>query len=137
MVPALWYLGISIGVFLLLSLLYSIEDKKGDRVILKGFRALLDGVFLAILARLFSLMAFFTHGFMRLLLHYSAHKILKRIQTTLQRLEQKIEALVRHNRRIAKTIKEEAKEKNHLHAIAEHKEEVALSEKEKEERLSR
>jgi hypothetical protein len=46
-----------------------------------------------------------------------------------------VEELVRKNRRVAKTIRE-SKEKNHLDVIAEHKEEMMLSEKEREERLS-
>ena len=134
MVTALTYLGVSLGICLFLTLLYVIEDVKGQRVFLKRAREKLDAVFLKILEKLFACTSFFTHGFMRLLLHYSAHKVLKQILLTLKHLEQKVENLVRHNRRIAKTIKEEAMEKTHLQAIAEHKQEVALTDEEKAER---
>jgi hypothetical protein len=136
MILALTYVGISTVVLTVLTFVYVIEDRKERRIVLEGFRSWLDKLFTKLLKKLAAVRAFFTHGFVRLLLHYSAHKILKRILATLQRLEKKVEELVRRNRTVAKTIKA-SKEKNHLHAIAEHKEEVALSDKEKEERLSR
>lgn len=136
MLAALTYLGVSVGILSLLTFLYVIEDAKGKRLFFPGVRASLDSLFLFVLGLLGRFTSFFTHGFMRLLLHYSAHKILKRILSTLQKLEAKVENMVRHNRNVAKTIKE-AKEKSHLETIAEHKEEVALSEEEKRERRSR
>jgi hypothetical protein len=129
---ALTYLGVSLGILLLLMVLYTIEDKKGGRIVLKGVRAALDALFLTILAWLTRLTKVFTHGFMRILLHYSLHRLLSRILHTLQVLEKKVENLVRHNRRVAKTIKEGTKEKTHLQAIAEHKEEVSLSDAQRE-----
>jgi hypothetical protein len=131
MTAALTYVGVCLGVLIILTFVYVVEDIKGERVFLKGSRAWLDQIFEWILKRLAGVRTFFTHGFMRLLLHYSAHKVLKRLLTTLQRLEKKVEELVRRNRKVAKTIKD-AKE-NHLHAIAAHKEEVSLSEEQKEE----
>jgi hypothetical protein len=130
---ALVYLGVSFGILLLLTVLYTVEDKKGGRVLLGGARASLDAFFLTILLGLTRLTKVFTHGFMRILLHYSLHRLLSRILDTLQLLEKKVENLVRHNRRVAKTIKQGSKEKTHLQAIAEHKEEVSLSEAEKKE----
>lgn len=129
---ALTYLGVSVGILFLLTVLYTAEDKKGERVVLAGVRAVLDALFLTILLWLTRLTKVFTHGFMRILLHYSLHRLLSRVLHTLQSLEKKVENLVRHNRRVVKTIKEGTKEKTHLQAIADHKEEFSLSEAEKE-----
>ncbi len=137
LLKALIYAGISLGVLLLLLFLYIFEDEKGNRIILRRFRSWLDQVFLWVLRQLSVVVKFFTHGFMRLLLHYSAHRILKRVLAALKRAEKWVEGLVRHNRKIAKTIKDEAKGKTHLQTIAQHKEEVALSEEEKKERRNR
>jgi hypothetical protein len=135
MIVALTYVGVSTIVLILLTIVYVIEDSKGHRVFLLSLRAKLDALFLFILRKLVAVRTFFTHGFMRILLHYGAHTILKRVLAALRRLEKRVEDLVRHNRKVAKDISA-AKSKNHLDAIAEHKEETALSESQKEERLS-
>ena len=135
MVLALAYVGGSIAVLLLLSLLYVIEDIKGTRIVLPRAREAFDRALLFMRQQLKASLLFFTHGFMRLLLHYGAHTVLKRLLSTLRSLEGRVEELVRKNRRVAKDIRA-SKEKNHLDAIAAHKEEVALSDKEREERLS-
>ena len=73
----------------------------------------------------------FANGFMRLLFHYGAHSILKRVLAGIRTLEARVENLVRANRKIAKDIRN--KTRTHLNDIADHKEEVALTDKEKEE----
>lgn len=135
MIIALTYVGVSIAVLLLLTFLYVIEDIQGKRVFLPRLRVAFDEMLATIQRKIGSLVSFFTHGFMRLLLHYGAHTVLKRLLAALRTLESRVEELVRKNRRVAKTIRE-SKEKNHLDVIAEHKEEMMLSEKEREERLS-
>lgn len=135
MIIALTYVGVSIAVLLLLTFLYVIEDIQGKRVFLPRLRVAFDEMLATIQRKIGSLVSFFTHGFMRLLLHYGAHTVLKRLLAALRTLESRVEELVRKNRRVAKTIRE-SKEKNHLDVIAEHKEEMTLSEKEREERLS-
>lgn len=136
MFVALAYVGSSLIILAVLTFVYVVEDIRGKRLFLLGFRSYLDGLLLKLLAALKRFGSFFTHGFMRVLLHYGAHTILKRVLTTLRRLESRVENLVRQNRKIAKDI-HTSKTNNHLNAIAEHKEEVALSEEERRDRLSR
>ena len=135
MLSALTYVGCSITVLALLILLYTIEDIRGKRLFLDGFRQWLDRVCAFILSKLSQLLNFFGMKFVRLLIHYSLHGLLKRILGGLRKLEKKVEELVRKNRKIATEI-QLSKTKNHLDAIAEHKEETALSEKQKEKLLS-
>jgi len=131
MIAALIYVGCSVLFLTLLTLVYAIEDKKGQRIFLVGFRATLDKVFLFIKRKFSAVGTYFSNSLMRLLLHYGAHSILKRILNALRRLEARVEDLVRHNRKVARDI-HAAKTRNHLDEIADHKEDVALSEKEKE-----
>jgi hypothetical protein len=132
MIIALTYMAISIGSLLLLTVVYVVEDKKGHRVFLVSPREKLDSL-LGKLMLQFERIAFsFTRGFMRLLLHYGAHSILKRTLALIRRLEAKVELLVRQNRKVAKDIGGTLRSNSHLGAIAEHKEEVSLSEKEKQ-----
>ena len=131
MVAALTYVAVSVVILVVLTSIYVIEDIKDRRIFFLRFRAALDRLFVLLLAKLSEFISFFTHGFMRVLLHYGAHTILKRVLATLRTLEKRVEDLVRHNRKVAKDI-HTAKNKTHLDEIAEHKEEVALSDSEKE-----
>lgn len=133
MVAALTYVGVSVAVLSLLTVVYVIEDVHGKRVFLTSAREALDRLFASVAKLLERVSRFFTHGFVRLLLHYGAHTLLKRILSTLRTWEHKVEELVRHNRKVAKDIRSQ-KVGGHLDAIAKHKEEVALSEEEKIER---
>ena len=132
MAVALTYVGFSLVALALLTFVYVVEDIKGKRVFLLSLRAKLDTL-LSVLVTKFEQVAFsFTNGFMRLLLHYGAHSVLKRVLAVIRKLEMKVEELVRHNRKVAKDISA-VKVRNHLDAIAEHKQEVALSETKKDE----
>lgn len=135
MLAALLYVGGSVVVLVLLTGIYTLEDIRNRRIVLVRLRESFDIILQRIAVKLGNGKSFFTHGFMRLMLHYGAHTILKRLLTTLRRMESRVEELVRKNRRVAKDIRA-AKVKNHLDEIAQHKQEVALSEEEKEERLS-
>jgi hypothetical protein len=135
MVAALTYVGVSVAVLLFLTFVYVVEDIKGKRVFLTRTRSLFDVLLLGIIVKLSAVVSFFTHGFMRVLLHYGAHTVLKRVLAALRTLEKRVEDLVRHNRKVVKDISA-AKTRTHLDAIAEHKEEVALSEKQKEQMRS-
>ncbi len=131
MTAALTYVGCSVTILVLLTFIYAVEDKKGHRVFLVRFRELLDKFLFAVKQKFSATGSYFNNSLMRLLLHYGAHSILKRVLNALRRLEERVENLVRHNRRVARDI-HIAKTRNHLDEIADHKEEVALSEKQKE-----
>lgn len=135
MTLALTYVASSVVILVCLTVVYVIEDIKGRRIFLTQARTWLDSLFERLLRKGSSVMFSFSNGFMRLLFHYGAHSILKRILLAVRKLEKKVEDLVRRNRRVAKDISAN-KQKNHLDAIAEHKEEVALNETQKEEMRS-
>ncbi len=132
---ALIYVAGSLVFLTLLTVVYVIEDKKGERVFLVGARSAFDRSLTWILSKIFAVGSYFGNSVVRLLLHYGAHSILKRILSGLRSLEKRVEDLVRQNRQVAKSITN-AKTRNHLDEIAEHKEEVSLSPKEKEKMLS-
>lgn len=70
-------------------------------------------------------------GFFRLLFHYFIHGILDRLLRFVRWMEARVERLMRHNRQVAKTIGAEKRE-THLTAIAAHKAETALTERQKQ-----
>ena len=132
MLTALSIFGGSVVVLALLIVVYSIEDSKGERVFLRSFREMLDRGLIGLVFLARSGVTFFTHSFMRLLLHYGLHTILSRILNALRDMEKKVEELVRKNKRVAKAIQAAKSSRSHLHQVREHKEEVALSEEDKE-----
>lgn len=134
MIIALTYVGISLGTLLVLTVFYILEDRKGNRIFLTYFRNKLDAFLFLFVQKIKQWAAIFTTGFMRILFHYGAHSILKRLLATIRGLEARLEELVRKNRKVARGLGE--KTRNHLDEIAEHKEEVALSDKEKEQMMS-
>ncbi len=134
MIIALTYVGISVLVLLLLTVLYVVEDIQGKQVFLVQTRARFDMLLYMLLAKLQKWVSVFTTGFMRVLFHYGAHSILKRILSMLRRLEARVEHLVRQNRKVARDLRNRAR--THLDDIADHKAEVALSDKEKQKMLA-
>ena len=130
MVIAFVYVGCSVVALLLLTVVYTIEDVKGKRIFMVGARESLDRFLNAFSLKISRFVYGFAHGFMRLLFHYGAHSVLKRVLAGIRRLEVRVENLVRANRKIAKDIRN--KTRTHLSDIADHKEEVALTDKEKE-----
>jgi hypothetical protein len=135
MYVALTYVAVSIGALLFLTFVYVVEDVKGDRVFFLGLRDKLDVLLTRVLKRIELFMLSLSTGFVRILLHYGAHSVLKRILAFIRSLEQRLEELVRKNRRIAKSLGA-IRAKGHFGALADHKEEVALTEKEKTDLLS-
>ena len=132
MVLALTYVACSFLTLMVLTFVYVVEDIKGKRIFLLATRTKFDVLLARGLVKIEQFMYSLTNGFMRLMLHYGAHSILKRVLAGIRKLEAKVEDLARRNRNIAKDIHKSLRPKNHLDAIAEYKEEVALSEKEKE-----
>jgi hypothetical protein len=104
MIVALTYVGISLAVLAMLTFVYVIEDHKGERIFLLNHRDKLDGLLRKGIGKIESLMFSLTNNVVRLLLHYGAHSVLKRALAFIKSAEEKVEALVRKNRRIAKSI---------------------------------
>lgn len=135
MLLALSYVAGSIVFLLLLTFLYVAEDIKGERVFLGSIRVLLDSFLLFLKTLFLKGIHFFTNGFVRVLLHYGFHNILNRLLALLRSLEKRVEDLVRKNRKVVKDI-HAVKTRNHLDEIAEHQEETALTDTQKEEMRS-
>ena len=105
MIIALTYVGGSFITLVLLTIIYAIEDAKGKRIFLVGLRAKIDSSLISLSHSISSWFFSFGHGFMRLLFHYGAHSILKRVLASLQGLELRVEDLVRKNRKVAREIR--------------------------------
>jgi hypothetical protein len=104
MTVALTYVLVSIIVLFILTFVYVIEDIKGKRVFFLSARDKFDTLLTRVVSTIEKLMASLTSGFVRLLLHYGAHSILKRLLLTLRTLEGKVEQLALQNKKIAKRI---------------------------------
>lgn len=135
MVIALIYWVSSVVILVFLTAVYVVEDARGERIFLASAREQLDSLCRLVSLKVSYYSASFSHGFMRVLLHYSVHSVLSQILLTLQKLEKKLENLVRHNRKVAKDI-HAIKTKGHLDAIARHQKETALSDTQKKEMRS-
>jgi hypothetical protein len=135
MYVALTYVAVSIGALLFLTFVYVVEDVKGNRVFFIGIRDKIDSLLSRGLRRIELFMFSLSTGFVRILLHYGAHSVLKRVLAFIRSLEERLEELVRKNRRIAKSLGA-IRTKGHFGTLADHKEEVALTEKEKSDLLS-
>jgi len=117
-------LGIIAGVF-------RVEDARdGNRVVMVRARKFFDRMVAVVTERLSKADTYLGRGFARLMLHYAAHGVLHRLLTFLGRIEKKVEHLLRSNKRVAKDIRTK-KEKTHLDKIADHREEVKLTEEQK------
>lgn len=117
-------LGIIAGVF-------RVEDaQQGRRIVLRRARAWFDGVVVSAGSKLTKFDTYLGRGITRLLLHYAAHSILHRLLALITRMEKRVEHLLRRNKQVAKDI-QGTKSKTHLDEIAEHKEEVALTDAQK------
>ncbi len=110
---------------------FALEDTNGKMVVLGAPRRRFNTALTTLIARAMGWHPYVGRGFMRLILHYLAHGLLRRILIGIRRIERWIEQLMRQNRQVAKTIDAEKRQNSHLQAIADHKLETALTEREK------
>jgi hypothetical protein len=113
---------------------FRLEDARGRVLVFASFRQALTRFLLWCVAWLQSFHPYIGRGFIRLMLHYSAHGVLKRILRLVRRIEQWIERVMRQNRQVAKSIDTQSRQQTHLEALAEHRVETALSDREKQRR---
>lgn len=117
-----------------LFLLNKAEAAKGQRIFLPSLRSKLDE---AVLARTDSWnrwKRYFGASSFRLFLHYLLHQGLGLALFVIRWIEGKLHGLRRRNKMVARVSSDSD---NHLSHIAKHKEEVALSEEERQERKER
>lgn len=115
---------------------FRLEDSKGRLVVLGRARSWFNRVITGLYNRLANWHPYVGRGFFRLILHYLMHGLLRRLLNVLRFIERAVERLMRQNRQVAKAIDAEKRQASHLEAIAEHKVETALSEREKQRRRS-
>ena len=131
MQTALIFLACSTLTLIVLVGVFRVEDaREGRRIILSRVRALFDRLVVFGGRKLSEVDTYLGRGFARLMLHYAAHGILHRLLSFIGRMEQKVEHLLRRNKQVATDIRVN-KKKTHLDEIAEHQEEVALTETQK------
>lgn len=131
MQEALWFTGFSVALLLALVIFYNFEDARGNRVIFRRLRAFLDDVIVFVGRTFLLILNWFRKSFIRLLFHYGAYRLLKRILRLVRTCEHKIEQMLRQNKRAAREISGE-RTRNHLDEIADHKEASALSDRQRE-----
>ena len=77
MITALIYFSASAGILLLLSILYTVEDKKGHRVVvLRGFREWLDRLFSTIVYGALSIVSWLWKGLIQFVLRHGVSRLL-------------------------------------------------------------
>jgi len=111
---------------------FRVEDaREGKLLMLSGFRVLFDRFVVYIAKKLSTFDTYIGRGFARIVLHYAAHGLLERLLLVLKKGEKRVEQLLRRNKQAVKGIKHN-KKRNHLDEIADHKQEFALSDAQKE-----
>jgi hypothetical protein len=126
----LWTVGVSGGLLLACSALFSIERTRGRRVLLPHVRAWLDEQLAALFLRFSHLSLGLGSGTIRIAALYLMHRLLGILMRLIKLGERAIARLQARNRRVARTVRA-AKDKTHLDLIAEHKQTVSLTEREK------
>jgi len=130
MIDPLSFLYYSLATMLVLSILFRVEDARGKRF-LETIRSLFDTVCGVIARSIRRTRVWFGAGMVRLFFHYLAHKLLKVGLAVMRTCERFFEKRLRYNRQKAHKLSESI-EQSHLAAIAEHKRDTALTEREKQ-----
>ena len=126
------YVFVGSGVALLLfSLFLKAENIQNRRLFLVGLRDKFDRGLLALYRSLSRFSNFLSGKILRLSIHFIVHQVLVVILAILKFLESHISRLQWRNRISARRVRL-TETKNHLDLIAEHQEENALTDKEKQ-----
>lgn len=110
--------------------LFFFESKRGDRIVLGGFRGVLDRLLLSVYAAVSKLHWHFGSGALRLIIHFFIHRLLSNLVRFLNLIVRLVGSWQKQNRMAARSVRD-AQEKTHLELIADHKTHTALTEKEK------
>ena len=115
--------------------LYSVEDVRGQRIILPTVRGHVDRGFHYVAERFVKSGIRVSVWLLHVLLEHGVKRLMKTLVDTMHSIEEQIERLIRQHRSMHNRSREE-RTRNHLDDIAEHKLESALSEKEISKRKS-
>ncbi|MEZ4104258.1 MAG: hypothetical protein R3B60_03150 [Candidatus Paceibacterota bacterium] len=131
---------LSVFLFITLSILLTIENNLGKRVLFSKLRGVFDSVVVAVTNFFLHWFNYFSRHIVKLSWYYSVHKFLRVILTTLIKVYDKLERLFLRNRdraKVIKTEKKKIKKEGHLHMMADHKASVALTEAQKKKLLAK
>lgn len=128
--PALMTFGLSVGLWIVLAVTVNLEKRRGKRFILKRFRRWLDYAILEVNRQAKEGWNNFARYVVQLGWYYSLHSLLRAFLKVLHTIYEYIEALFENNRKKAKLLRAEMRNKytdTHLNQVAEHKAKVALT----------
>lgn len=128
--PVSFLIGSTIALVIMTGV-FRLEDRAGRLLVLSAVRQWFNECVEGVYKRITGWHPYAGRGFVRLMLHYLVHTLLKRVLRLVRRVEQWIERVMRQNRQVAKSIDAGNRPQTHLEAIAEHKVETALTEREK------
>ncbi len=137
MIGPVVYLISSTVVFLLLVLLYILEDRRGDRLLLSSLRSRLDRGLLYIKRQIIIRSGVTLQQIVKFLLHHGIQTVLRKMLRFVRSIEERLEVLLRKHRHANKKARREKTSRNHLDEIADHREKSALTEEQKLELRSR
>lgn len=131
MIYGLYVLGGSFGVLLALTLLYRAEQKHQTRLLLTGVRNALDRVVVWVQSFFAQVFTKLGAGAVRASLHYIVHHVLEGIIALLKRLQRRLFRAYERSKWQHSNVRDDVEPEGHLHEIAKHKGETALTEAEK------
>jgi len=131
--PALSVAATSAAVLGALLVLFTVEERRGERVILRRIREFFDTVVVAVSTQIARFFGHIGTGAFQATIHFFIHRLLARLIRLLTAFESYLARLQRRNKRIARVI-QHSDHHTHLHEIAHHKEETSLSDEEKRQR---
>lgn len=131
MSEALMYIAVSGSLFLLFLVFFSWEEKRGKRVMVSGLRNYLDKAVIWIAQKCLGVYRYVIRHIIQLSWYYSIHAFLKTCLRFTASIYQAIETLLRQNRRKAKLIRAERRKDTMLGQVADHKDSIQLTDKEK------
>lgn len=117
-----------------LVVLFRIEDAYGDRIIFNRLRAAGDRFLAAGKASQGAVAHSGGVSYVRITWHYFIHTLLRKVQNLLRRVQSHVDHSIQKNKTAAREL--QGSGDSHLSQIAAHKEKVALSEEERERRMS-
>jgi hypothetical protein len=124
---------VSLSVWIVLLVVVSLEQRQGKRFFMKRFRRWLDVVFLQVGQKVKDAWSNFIRYVLQLGWYYSIHSLLRTSLKVLHRMYEYVENHFENNRKKAKVLRAEKRNKfsdSHLGQVAEHKAKVALTEAE-------
>lgn len=132
---------VSLSLFVIFAWVFTVESKKGNRVLMSGARDRLDSIISTVTQYLAGKIIYLGRHTIKLSWYYGIHKVLRLILSVLVKAYDNLEELFLRNKDRAKTLKKEKKSMsqstNHLSQMADHKVSSALTDGQKKKLLQK